>query len=78
MDTEQQLAERLAKAEGRVKRAKWIVAQQIELIERLQVSGHDTSEENGLLRAFRELLVIHIGERDRLREQLPPESEKSH
>lgn len=78
MDSGQQLAERLAKAEGRVTRAKWIVAQQIELIERLKDIGRDTTEESGLLRAFQELLVMHIDERDRVREQLHLVSEKPH
>jgi len=69
MDPEQ-LDERLGKAEGRVKRAEWIVAEQIKMIERLKDNGVDTTEETGLLRAFQELLVMHIGERDRVREQL--------
>ena len=75
MDPEQ-LDERLGRAEGRVKRARWIVAQQIKLIERLNNSGVDTTEETGLLSAFQELLVMHIDERDRVREQLATVPEK--
>jgi len=78
MDSKQLLAERLAKAEGRVKQAEELVARQIELIERLEDNGLDTTEETGLLRAFQELLVSHVAERDRVREQLTLVSEESH
>lgn len=73
-----QIAERLVKAECRVKDAEEIVSRQIELIERLQDDGINTTQEAGLLRALQELLVVHITERDRVREQLTLESEKSH
>lgn len=72
-----QISERLVKAEGRVKRAEEIVSRQIELIERLEDTGVDTTQETGLLKALQGLLVVHIAERDRVREQLPLESAKS-
>jgi hypothetical protein len=60
----------LEMAERHVSQGLRCVARQIELIEKLELGRHDTSEANRLLRQFQDVLELHIHDRNRLRKEL--------
>lgn len=60
----------LAEAEARVALGERHLAQQRELIAKLEVLNFDLTDARNLLRLFEEIQILHVAHRDRLRRQL--------
>ena len=64
------LENRLAQAERDVSQGQRHIAQQRELIAKLERDGHDTKQAIELLHQFEQLQEMHVADRDRLRKEL--------
>ena len=64
------LAEHLYLAERHVAQGEQHIERQRQIIHDLACGGHDTTEAKRLLTQFEELQSLHIGGRDRLRQEL--------
>ena len=72
MDTEsrKRIRQHLEEAERHVQRGKELLRKQCELIDQLKRDGHDASGARDLLHTLEHIQIIHIADRDRMREQL--------
>ena len=61
---------RLVEAERHVEQGKELVRKQCEIIEQLKRDGHDSSVASDVLHTLEQSQMIHIADRDRIREQL--------
>ena len=61
---------RLEEAERHVEKGKELVRKQCEIIEQLERDGYDSSVARDVLHALEQSQMIHIADRDRIREQL--------
>ena len=66
------MLQHLQEAERHVEQGRQHLRKQCELIEQLEQDGHDSSSARDLLHALEQTQMMHIADRDRIREQLTP------
>ena len=71
-DTENRafMVQRLEEAERHVEQGRQLLRKQCELIDKLKRDGHDSSDAIYLLHTLEQTQLMHIADRDRIREQL--------
>ena len=69
MDT-QLLRQRLEEAERHVDEGKRLLRKQCQIILELEIDGHDSSRARALLHTLEQTQIMHIADRDRIREEM--------
>ena len=69
-ESRDRMRQHLEEAERHVEQGRQHLRKQCEVIDRLQRDGHDPSSARKLLHALEQTQIMHIADRDRIREQL--------